>query len=188
MCVASWARWDAQWEGLVELERRCQDTSQEIQMLSKRQEVFKIAIEGKLKMQSRANEPLHDPIVEHIKEAEHKMTAEALVLVKKENDLWRSQNEKEEAKRLRGARKLKKDEEMAWAPPRNDSDWLDWEGREVREKSAWRLEPEGETEVPENIIVSDAVDSTYVDFHGESHHEQAEANISRRERSTRRRW
>ena len=28
--VASWARWDAQWKGLVELERRCQDTSREI--------------------------------------------------------------------------------------------------------------------------------------------------------------
>ena len=28
--VASWARWDAQWKGLVELERRCQDISREI--------------------------------------------------------------------------------------------------------------------------------------------------------------
>ena len=26
--IASWARWDAHWKGLVALERRCQDTSQ----------------------------------------------------------------------------------------------------------------------------------------------------------------
>ena len=38
VCVASWARWDAQWNGSVELERRCQDISREIHMLSKRQE------------------------------------------------------------------------------------------------------------------------------------------------------
>ena len=38
VCVASWARWDAQWNGLVELERRCQDISRKIHMLSKRQE------------------------------------------------------------------------------------------------------------------------------------------------------
>ena len=40
LCIASWARWDAQWEGFVELERRCQDTSREMQMLSKRQDIF----------------------------------------------------------------------------------------------------------------------------------------------------
>ena len=38
--VASWARWDAQWKGLVDLERRCQDISRKIQLLSKRQEIF----------------------------------------------------------------------------------------------------------------------------------------------------
>ena len=31
-------------------------------------------------------------------------------------------------------------------------------------KSAWRLEPEGETEVPEIIVVSDAVESIHVDL------------------------
>ena len=35
--VASWARWEAQRKGLVDLERRCQDTSREIQMMNKRQ-------------------------------------------------------------------------------------------------------------------------------------------------------
>ena len=37
------------------------------------------------------------------------------------------QNEKEEAKSLQGARKPRKDEEMALAPPRNRSDWPAWE-------------------------------------------------------------
>ena len=62
--VAGWVRWEAQWKGSVELERRCQDTSREnIQMLSKRQ-FFKNAIEGKLRVQSRASERLQDHISE----------------------------------------------------------------------------------------------------------------------------
>ena len=39
-----------------------------------------------------------------------------------------------------------------------------------------------ETEVPEIIIVSDAVESTKVDLDGKSHREQADAIILRRER------
>ena len=65
--VASWTRWDAQWKSLVELERRRQDTSLEIQMLSKRQEIFKNAIEGKLGVQSRASEILQGQIIEERK-------------------------------------------------------------------------------------------------------------------------
>ena len=77
----------------------------------------------------------------------------------KEMDLWRYQNEKEEAKRLQGAKKLKKSEAMVWAPPRNQTNWPGWEEASKGEKSAWRLEPEGETEVLEIIIVSDAVEA-----------------------------
>ena len=40
-------------------------------MLSKRQEVFKNAIEGKLRVQSRASERLQDQIIEEIKELEN---------------------------------------------------------------------------------------------------------------------
>ena len=80
----------------MELERRCQDTSQEIQMLNKRQEIFLNAIEGKLKVQSRANERLHDHIIEEIKQMEHTKMEEALNLVKKkDNNLRRYQNETE---------------------------------------------------------------------------------------------
>ena len=39
---------------------------------------------------------------------EHTKTEEALQLVRKEHDLWMYQNEKEEAKRLQGARKPRK--------------------------------------------------------------------------------
>ena len=50
------------------------------------------------------------------------------------------------------------------------------------EEREWRLEPEGEAEVPEIIIVSDAVEGTPVDLDGESRHEQVEAKLSRRGR------
>ena len=50
------------------------------------------------------------------------------------------------------------------------------------EDGEWRLEPEGEAEVPEIIIVSDAVEGTLVDLDGESRHEQVEAKLSRRGR------
>ena len=50
------------------------------------------------------------------------------------------------------------------------------------EESEWRLEAEEEAEVPEIIIVSDAVESTNVDLDGKSRREQAEEKSSRRER------
>ena len=58
--IASWARWEAQSKDSVELERRCQDKSQETHMLSKRQEIFKNAIESWLRVQSRASEILQE--------------------------------------------------------------------------------------------------------------------------------
>ena len=179
--VAGWARWDAQWKGLVDLERRCQDKSREIRMLSKRQDIFKNAIEGKLRVQSRASERLQDHIIEEIKEMEHTKTEEALQLVRKDHDLWMYQNE-EEAKRLQGARKPRKDEEMVWAPPRNMSKWPDWEEARKLENGEWRLEPEREAEVPEVIVVSDAVEGTFLDLEGESRREQLEARFAGRER------
>ena len=89
-------------------------------------------------MQSTAHERLHDQIIEEIKEMEHKKTEEASNLVKKENDLWRYQNVKEEAKRMQGARKPRTDEEMAWAPPRNNSTGLIGKRREVEKRRCQR--------------------------------------------------
>ena len=74
-------------------------------------------------MQDRTSERLQDQIIEEIKELEHTKTEEALHLVSKEHDLWMYQHGKEEAKRLQGARNPRKDEEMAWAPPRIKSGW-----------------------------------------------------------------
>ena len=101
--------------------------------------------------------------------------------------MWKYQNEKEEAKILQGAREVRKDEEMALAPPRNMSERPDWKKARRMEESEWRLEPEGEAEVLDIIIVSDALESTFVDLDGESRREQVEAKRSRRERSTKRR-
>ena len=130
------------------MERRCQDIRREIQMLNKRQEIFQNAIEGKLRVQDRASERVQDQVIEEIKELVHRKTEESFQTAEKEHDLWMYKNEKEEAKRLQGVRKLRKDEEMAWP---------DWEEARKMEDGEWRLEPEGEPEVPEIIIVSDAV-------------------------------
>ena len=54
--------------------------------------------------------------------------------------------------------------------------WPDWEEAGKLENGEWRLEPDGEAEVPEIIIVSDAVEVTPVDVEGESRHEQVEAS------------
>ena len=68
VCIASWAKWEAQRKGLVDLERRCQDMSREIQMLNKRQELLQNAIDGSLRVQDRASERLQDQIIEEEKE------------------------------------------------------------------------------------------------------------------------
>ena len=90
LCIASWARWEAQRKGLVDSERRCQDISREIQMLNKRQEIFQNAIEGKLRVQDRASERLQDQIIEELKDLVHTKTEEAMQLASKEHDLWKS--------------------------------------------------------------------------------------------------
>ena len=72
---------------------------------------------------------------------------------------------------------------MDWAPPRNrQKKGRDWEEASEREGSEWRLEPEGEAEVPEIIVVSDAVEGTFVDLEGERSREHGEAKLSRRGR------
>ena len=54
-----------------------------------------------------------------------------------------TKNEKEEAKRLQGVRKLRQDEEIAWAPQRHMTKWPDCEEARKLEHGEWRLEPEG---------------------------------------------
>ena len=45
--IASLARWGTQLKGSVELERRCQDLMQEVNLLSERQEVLAGLVEDK---------------------------------------------------------------------------------------------------------------------------------------------
>ena len=99
----SWARWNAQLKGLVELERRCRNTRQEVQVLSDRQEICNSTKEDKLKLQSRATERYHDQIFEEMKELEEKESEEALPLVQKKHDLWGYQNERDEARKLQSS-------------------------------------------------------------------------------------
>ena len=127
LCIASWARWEAQRKVSVDLDRRCQDISREIQMLNKRQEIFQNAIEGKLIVQDRASERMHDEIMKNLRNWCTQRTEAALQLAVKEHDLWMYQNEKEEAQRLQGSH-------LAWP---------DWEEARKLENGECRLEPEG---------------------------------------------
>ena len=85
-------------------------------------------------------------IIEEIKEMEHKKTEEALELVRKENDLWRHQSEKEEWIQKRTRKELGHHQEIS----RTD---LIGKMRAVRKN---RVEAGGRIEVREIIIVSDA--------------------------------
>ena len=62
---------EAQRKGSVDLERRCQDTSREIQTLNKRQDIFQNAIEGKPRVQDTASERMQNQNIEEIKEFVH---------------------------------------------------------------------------------------------------------------------
>ena len=152
LCIASWARWVEQRKFSVDLERSCEDLGRGIQMLNKRQEIFQDAIEGRLSVQDRASERMQDRIIEEVEDLVHRKTEEALQIAEKEHALWMYQNEKEEAKILQRVRKLRQDEEIAWAPPRNMTKWLDWEEARKLENGEWRLKSEGEAEVPEIFI------------------------------------
>ena len=99
------------------------------------------------------------------------------------HDLWRYQNERDEARRLQSSgssRRVRKgldlqhpsssescrsstvdhDEEMTLESPRKRQDVqevmkeTEWKEARGREEEAWRLEPEGETEMPETGVVA----------------------------------
>ena len=55
VCIASWARWNAQLKGLAELERRCQNMRQEVKLLSERQEILKGMVEDKITFVVQSN-------------------------------------------------------------------------------------------------------------------------------------
>ena len=57
----------------------------------------------------------------------------------------------------------------------------EWKEARSGEEGAWRLEPEGETEVPETRIVADEVEGTCVDFDVEGHHGRGKVKNHRSE-------
>ena len=56
VCIASLARWNAQLEGLVELERRCRDTMQEVKLLSERQKILNGMVEDQIRFRAEQRE------------------------------------------------------------------------------------------------------------------------------------
>ena len=98
--IASLTRWDAQLKGLAELERRCQDMMQEVELLSERQEVLASLVEDKIRFQRKATEKYCETVFEELRKLEEKTSKEALVLVQKKHILLRCQSEKEKAKIL----------------------------------------------------------------------------------------
>ena len=133
-----------------------------------------------------------------IKELEEKKSEEARPLVQKRHDVLRYQNESDEARRLQrsgNSRRMKKEmdlqnllsfescrsstvdhvEEMSLESPRKRQDLQEvmdetaGKATRGRGKHAWRLEPEGETEVPETVIVADGVEGIHVDLNCEGH-------------------
>ena len=105
--------------------------------------------------------------------------------MQKRHDLWRYQNERDEARKLQSSRnsiRVRKgvglqhhfssescrsstvghDEEMTLESPRKRQEVQKvmketaWQEARGREEEAWRLEPEGETEMPETGVVADS--------------------------------
>ena len=70
------------------------------------------------------------------------------------------------------------DEEMILQSPRKRQEVqevtkeTEWNETRRREEEAWRLEPEGETDMPETRVVADGVEGFYVDLNGERHQER----------------
>ena len=83
--MASLARWDTQLKGLVELERRCQELMQEVNLLSERQEVLVGLVVNKIRLQSKATEKYNETIFEEPRELEERKSKEVLVLVQKKS-------------------------------------------------------------------------------------------------------
>ena len=100
VCIASLARWDTQLKGLAELERRCQNTMQEVRLLSERQEVLKGMVEDQTRLHSNATEKYYETIFEELRELEVKKSKEALLLAQKKHILLQCQSERERARML----------------------------------------------------------------------------------------
>ena len=190
--------------------KKCQNMRQEVNCLSERQEIIRGMLEDKFRMQSRATDKYYDQIFEEMKELEEKKSEEALLLVQKKFDLWRFQNERDEARSLHGSgssRRMKMEadsqdflsvqscrssavdgvEEISLESSRKRKDvqgvMSEFAGKEMRERreDAWRLDPEGETKTLETKVVSHGMEGVDVDPKEEGRHERGEVKNSRRQ-------
>ena len=148
-------------------------------------------MEDKLKLQSRANERYHDQTFEEIKELEQRSQKKLCEWCRRSTiygDIrMKEMQSSGNSRRVRKGLDLQQptisesctssmvdhDEEMALEPPRKRHEVQEvtketaWTEARDRGEEAWRLEPEGDTEVPETGIVADEVEGTYVDSNGE---------------------
>ena len=131
-------------------------------------------------------------------------------LCRKKYDLWRCENERDEARRLQrsgSSRRVKEEadsqdllslescrssvvdqvEWMSLGSPRKSQDVQmvisETAGKATRGRGedAWILEPEGVTEMPETRVVSDGLESIHVDLDGEGRHVREQVKKSRRQ-------
>ena len=94
-------------------EKRCQNTMQEVQVLSERLEIEKGTVEGKLR-QSRATEEYCDQIFLRRERSWKKRNQKKLcVACTEKHDLWRCQNDRDEARRLRRSRSSRRTKKEA---------------------------------------------------------------------------
>ena len=101
MYFASLARWDTQLKGLAELDRRCLDLMQEVQLLSERQEVLVGMVASKRNMQKETLQKYQEKVFEEFKELEEQRAEEALELVQKKLMHTKWEGESERARMLR---------------------------------------------------------------------------------------
>ena len=148
---------------------------------------------------------------------QEKKSKETLLLVQKKHDLWRHQNERDEARRLQRSgspRRMKKEadsqdllffescrsstvdhvEKMSQESPRKMQDeqevMSETAGKATRGRGedGWRLEPEGETETLETKVFWNGVEGVSRYPDGEGHHEREQVKKSQKgKRSARRR-
>ena len=163
-------------------------------------------MEDELGLQSRATERYQYQNFEEIKELEEKKSEEALAVVQKRHELWEISEWKRRSNKAAEFWEVKKgekgdglatsllfcrsstvdhDEEMTLKSPRKrqevqevmkETEWK--EARRREEEEAWRLEPEGETEMQETGVVADGVEGIYVDLNGEGHQERGQVKIT----------
>ena len=143
-------------------------------------------------MQSRATEKYYEQLFVEMKKLEDEKSKEALLLVQRTHILQNCQDERDGARGLinsgcsnetSGSSVLDRWEEKNQEFPQKEREATSetsWNATRETEKGEWRLEPEGETEMPEVKVVSDVVKGVPVNPDGEGRHERGQSKSFRR--------